>query len=59
MSKRSSKDKTEGPINKAVGRANEAGGSLTGKKEKKAEGRTDHNKGTLKKQKHALKDHLT
>ena len=46
MSKRSSKDKAE-----------EATGSLTGSKDKKAEGRAEQDKGTLKK-KGALKDLL-
>ena len=58
MSKRSSRDKTEGAIDKVAGRAKEAGGSLTGNKDKKAEGRTDQDKGTLKKKKGAVKDLL-
>ncbi len=58
VSKRSSQDKTEGAMDKLTGRAKEAGGSLTGNKDKKAEGRADQDKGTLKKKKGALKDLL-
>ena len=58
MAKRSSRDKTEGAIDKLTGRAKEAGGSLTGSKDKKAEGRAEQDKGTLKKKKGALKDLL-
>ena len=58
MSKRSSQDKTEGAMDKLTGRAKEAGGSLTGNKDKKAEGRADQDKGTLKKKKGAVKDIL-
>ena len=50
MSKRSSQDKV-------TGRAKEATGSLTGSKDKKAEGRAEQDKGTLKK-KAAAKDLL-
>jgi uncharacterized protein YjbJ (UPF0337 family) len=42
----------------AHGRAKEAGGSLTGNKDKKAEGRAEQDKGTLKKKKGAVKDLL-
>ena len=48
MSKRSSRDKVEGAIDKLTGRAKEATGSLTGDKDKKAEGRADQDKGALK-----------
>ena len=58
MPKRSGRDKTEGAIDKATGRAKEAAGSLTGNKDRKAEGRADQDKGTLKKKKGALKDLL-
>jgi uncharacterized protein YjbJ (UPF0337 family) len=44
-----SKDKTEGAMDKARGRAKEATGSLTGNKDKKAEGQADQDKGALKK----------
>ena len=57
MTKRSSRDKAEGAIDKLTGRAKEAGGSLTGNKDRKAEGRADQDKGTLKK-KGAAKDLL-
>ena len=55
----SSKDKNEGTMDKAKGRAKEAAGSLTGDKDKKSEGRTDQNKGTAKKKKGAAKDLLS
>ena len=58
MSKRSSQDKTEGAMDKLTGRAKEATGSLTGDKDRKAEGRADQDKGTLKKKKGAVKDLL-
>ena len=58
MSERSSRDKAEGAIDKLTGRAKEAGGSLTGDKDKKAEGRADQDKGTLRKKKGAVKDLL-
>ena len=45
-------------MDKAKGRAKEAVGSLTGNKDKKAEGRADQDKGTLKKKKGTLKDLL-
>ncbi len=55
----SSKDKIEGTMDKAKGRAKEAVGSLTGDKDKKSEGRSDQNKGTAKKKKGAAKDLLS
>ena len=55
----SRKDKYEGAMDKAKGRLKEAGGSLTGNKDKKAEGRADQNRGTLKKKKGAAKDLLS
>ena len=58
MTKGSSRDKTEGAIDKLTGRAKEAAGSLTGNKDKKAEGRAEQDKGTLKKKEGALKDLL-
>ncbi len=58
MTKRSSQDKAQGAIDKLTGRAKEAGGTLTGNKDKKAEGRAEQDKGTLKKKKGALKDLL-
>ena len=57
MPKRSSQDKAEGAIDKVTGHAKEATGSLTGNKDRKAEGRADQDKGTLKK-KGAVKDLL-
>ncbi len=59
MARDSSKDKNEGAMDKAKGRAKEALGSLTGNKDKKAEGRADQDKGTLKKKKGAAKDLLS
>jgi uncharacterized protein YjbJ (UPF0337 family) len=55
----SSKDKNEGAMDKAKGRVKEAAGSLTGNKDKKAEGQADQDKGTLKKKKGAAKDLLS
>jgi uncharacterized protein YjbJ (UPF0337 family) len=49
-------DKTEGAIDKAAGRLKEAGGALTGDREKKAEGRADQRRGTMKEKKGHLKD---
>ena len=57
MANRSSRHKAEGAIDKFTGRAKEAGGSLTGNRDKKAEGRADQDKGTLEK-KGAVKDLL-
>jgi uncharacterized protein YjbJ (UPF0337 family) len=48
MPKESSKDRAEGALDKAKGRAKEAGGSLTGDKGQKAEGRSDQRKGAAK-----------
>ena len=56
--KSSRQDKNEGAMDKAKGRIKEATGSLTGDKDKKAEGRKDHDKGTLKDKKGAAKDLL-
>ena len=46
-------------IDDAKGRVKEAAGSLTGNKDKKAEGQADQDKGTLKKKKGAAKDLLS
>lgn len=54
--KTSDDDKREGAMDKAVGRLKEAGGALTGNKEKKAEGRADQRRGTMKEKKGHLKD---
>jgi len=43
-------------MDKAKGRAKEAGGSLAGDKDKKAEGRSDQRKGTAKEKSGAAKD---
>jgi uncharacterized protein YjbJ (UPF0337 family) len=59
VAKDSSKDKNEGAMDKAKGRAKEAAGSLTGNKNKRAEGQADQDKGTLKKKKGAAKDLLS
>lgn len=58
MPKKSGQDKTEGAMDKVKGRAKEAGGAMTGDKDKKAEGKSDQDKGTLKKKKGAAKDLL-
>ncbi len=55
----STKDKNEGAMDKAKGRAKEAAGSLSGNKDRKAEGQADQYKGTLKKKKGAAKDLLS
>lgn len=57
MSKSSSRDEAEGEIDEVTGRAKEAGGPLAGNKDKKAEGGTGQDKGTLEK-KGAVKDLL-
>jgi len=49
-------DRQEGALDKAKGRVKEAGGALTGDKDKKAEGRADQRKGTAKEKKGHLKD---
>jgi uncharacterized protein YjbJ (UPF0337 family) len=53
------KDKNEGTVDKAKGRIKEATGSLTGNKDRKAEGRAEQDKGTLKEKKGAAKDLLS
>ena len=58
MGRDSRKDKNEGALDKAKGRVKEATGSLTGDKDKKAEGKADQDKGTLKDKKGAAKDLL-
>jgi uncharacterized protein YjbJ (UPF0337 family) len=45
-------------VDKVKGRVKEAAGSLTGNKDKKAEGKADQDKGTLKDKKGAVKDLL-
>jgi uncharacterized protein YjbJ (UPF0337 family) len=52
------RDKIEGALDKAKGKAKETAGSLTGDKVKKAEGRKDMAKGALKDKKGAAKDLL-
>ncbi len=56
MARNSIKDKNEGSMEKAKGRAKEAAGSVSGNKDLPSEGRTDEDKGTLKKKKGAAKD---
>lgn len=56
MAKNSGQDKAGGAADKLKGRAKEAFGSATGNKSKKAEGRSDQDKGTLKKKKGQFKD---
>jgi uncharacterized protein YjbJ (UPF0337 family) len=46
--KSSSRDKGEGALGKAKGKAKEATGVVTGDKEKKAEGRLDQTEGTAR-----------
>jgi uncharacterized protein YjbJ (UPF0337 family) len=54
--KTSGDDKREGAMDKAAGRLKEASGALTGNKDKKAEGRADQRRGTMKEKKRHLKD---
>jgi uncharacterized protein YjbJ (UPF0337 family) len=54
----SREDKNEGAMDRAKGKAKEAGGALTGDKSKKNEGRADQRKGKVKKKKGAAKDLL-
>jgi uncharacterized protein YjbJ (UPF0337 family) len=54
--KSSGEDKREGAVDKAAGRLKEAGGALTGDRDKKAEGRADQRRGTMKVKKGHLKD---
>ena len=54
----SREDKNEGKMDRAKGRAKEAGGALTGDKSKKREGRSDQRKGKAKEKKGAAKDLL-
>ena len=60
MSGKSSRnDKNEGAMDRAKGRVKEAGGALTGDKDKKSEGRADQRKGKAKEKKGNLKDLLS
>jgi uncharacterized protein YjbJ (UPF0337 family) len=54
--KSSSRNRTEGAMDKAKGRANEAAGAVTGDKTKNSEGRADQRKGEAKKKSGAAKD---
>ena len=56
--KSSKEDRNEGAMDRAKGRAKEAGGALTGDKDKKAEGRSDQRKAKVKDKKAAAKDLL-
>ena len=56
MPKKSTQDRAEGAVDKAKGRAKEAGASLSGDSEKKAQGRADQRKGTAKDKKGAARD---
>jgi uncharacterized protein YjbJ (UPF0337 family) len=56
--KSSRNDKNEGAMDRAKGRVKEAGGALTGDKDKKSEGRADQRKGKAKEKKGNLKDLL-
>ena len=55
----SREDKNEGKMDRAKGRAKEAGGALTGDRSKKREGRSDQRKGKAKEKKGAAKDLLS
>ena len=56
MPKKSNQDRAEGAVDRAKGRAKEAGGALSGDKDKKAEGRSDQRKGTAREKSGAAKD---
>lgn len=56
MAKKSGQDKAGGAADKVKGRVKETFGSATGNDAKKSEGRSDQDKGTLKKKKGQLKD---
>jgi uncharacterized protein YjbJ (UPF0337 family) len=56
MPKKSTQDRAEAAVDKAKGRGKEAGGSLSGDSEKKAEGRSDQRKGRAKDKKGAARD---
>ncbi len=56
--KSSTKDKGEGALDKAKGKAKEATGAVSGDEAKKAEGHSDQTKGTAKDKKGKVKDHL-
>ena len=56
MARNSTKDKNEGSMDKAKGRAKEAVSSVSGNKDLQSEVRTDQDKGTFKKMKGAAKD---
>jgi uncharacterized protein YjbJ (UPF0337 family) len=55
----SREDKNKGKMDRAKGRAKEAGGALTGDRSKKSEGRSDQRKGKAKEKKGAAKDLLS
>jgi uncharacterized protein YjbJ (UPF0337 family) len=54
--KSSSRNRTEGAMDKAKGRAKEAAGAVTGDKSKESEGRADQRKGEARKKSAAAKD---
>lgn len=56
MAKNSGQDKAGGAADKMKGKAKETLGSLTGNDSKKAEGRSEQDKGNLKKKKGQFKD---
>ncbi len=56
--KSSREDRNEGAMDRAKGRMKEAGGALTGDKDKKSEGRSDQRKAKAKDKKAAAKDLL-
>ena len=51
-------DRQEWAVDRAKGRLKEAAGALSGDREKKAEGRSDQRRGTMKEKKGHLKDLL-
>ena len=56
MARRSSRDKTGGMLDKAIGRVREAGGALSSNERQKARGQGKQAKGSARKRKGHLKD---
>jgi uncharacterized protein YjbJ (UPF0337 family) len=56
--KSSRENRNEGAMDRAKGRMKEAGGAITGDKDKKSEGRSDQRKAKAKDKKAAAKDLL-
>jgi uncharacterized protein YjbJ (UPF0337 family) len=59
MARSSSRDKSGGTLDKAIGRFKEAGGALTGNEKRKARGQGKQAKGSARKRKGHIKDLFT